>query len=95
MLDKVVREKCHDNTDNAAVQDQAMKFLQMFRAGKTHDQTISDSKAQLSGWRERQRVGQPPAARFNYFGFAVLRGLAQEGWSDRNVLPSNICQHWI
>jgi hypothetical protein len=42
MLDKVAKEKFHDNADDATVRDQAIKFLQMFRAGKTHDQTIVD-----------------------------------------------------
>ncbi len=42
MLDKIVKEKFHDNADDAAVRDQAIKFLQMFRASTTRDQTIVD-----------------------------------------------------
>lgn len=42
MLDKVVKEKFHDNVDDTAVRDQAIKFLHMFRTGTTHDQTIVD-----------------------------------------------------
>jgi hypothetical protein len=42
MLDKVVKEKFHDNADDAAVRDQMLKFLRMFRAGTTRDQTIVD-----------------------------------------------------
>ena len=42
MLDKVVKEKFHDNADDAAVRDQMFKFLQIFRASTTHDQTIVD-----------------------------------------------------
>jgi hypothetical protein len=38
MLDKVVKEKFQDNADDAAVWDQAIKFLHMFRSGATHDQ---------------------------------------------------------
>ena len=30
MLDKVVKEKFHDNPDDAAVRNQMIKFLQMF-----------------------------------------------------------------
>ena len=42
MLDKVVKEKFHDNPDDAAVQDSAGAFIEMFRRSKTHDQTIVD-----------------------------------------------------
>jgi hypothetical protein len=42
MLDKVIREKFHDNTDDHAVILQGDTFARMFRAGKTHDQTIVD-----------------------------------------------------
>src|SRR6266849_2421859 len=42
MLDKVLKEKFHDNADDAAVRDQALKFLRMFRASTTRDQTIVD-----------------------------------------------------
>lgn len=42
MLDKVVKEKFHDNTDDASVRAQAMTFLLMFRACRNHDQTIVD-----------------------------------------------------
>ena len=42
MFDKVVKEKFHDNVDDAAVRNQAIKFLHMFRSGTTHDQTIVD-----------------------------------------------------
>jgi hypothetical protein len=40
MLDKVVKERFHNNADDTAVRNQAIKFLQMFRAGTTRDQTI-------------------------------------------------------
>lgn len=42
MLDKVMKEKFHENVEDAAVRDQALKFLQMFRAAKGRDQTIVD-----------------------------------------------------
>jgi len=42
MFDKVVREKFQDSTDDAAVRDQAIKMLKMFRAGKTHGRIITD-----------------------------------------------------
>jgi hypothetical protein len=42
MLDKVVKEKFHDNADDVAVRDQGTKFLQMFRASATRNQTIVD-----------------------------------------------------
>src|SRR5260370_16991062 len=42
MLDKVVKEKFHHNADDPAVRDQAIKFLKMFRASTTRDQTIVD-----------------------------------------------------
>jgi hypothetical protein len=42
MFDRVAKEKFHDNADDTAVRDQAIKFLKMFRAGKTHAQTIVD-----------------------------------------------------
>jgi len=42
MLDKVVKEKFHDNADDTAVRNQAIKFLQMLRASTTRNQTIID-----------------------------------------------------
>src|SRR2546422_9052012 len=42
MLDKVVKEKFHDNADDPAVRDQAIKFVQMFHASTIRDQTIVD-----------------------------------------------------
>jgi len=42
MVDNVVKEKFHDNADEAAVRDQALKFLQIFRASMTRNQTIVD-----------------------------------------------------
>ncbi len=42
MLDKVVKEKFHGNADDTAVRNQAIKFLQMFCASTTRDQTIVD-----------------------------------------------------
>lgn len=42
MFDKVVREKFQDNVDDPAVRNQAIEMLKMFRAGKTHDQIITD-----------------------------------------------------
>ncbi len=43
MLDKVVKEKFHDNAkSNTAVRNQAIKFLQIFRASTARDQTIVD-----------------------------------------------------
>lgn len=42
MLDKVVKEKFHDNADDTAVRNQAIKLLQIFRASRTRDQTIVD-----------------------------------------------------
>jgi hypothetical protein len=42
MLDKVIREKFQENTDDRSVSLQAAVLLRIFRAGKTHDQTIVD-----------------------------------------------------
>jgi hypothetical protein len=42
MLDKVIREKFQDNTDDRSVSLQAAALLRIFRAGKTHDQAITD-----------------------------------------------------
>lgn len=42
MLDRVVKEKFHDNADDPAVRNQAIKFVQMFRASTTRHQTIVD-----------------------------------------------------
>lgn len=42
MMDKVIREKFHDNADDRAVMLQAAALARMFRAGRTHDQTIVD-----------------------------------------------------
>jgi len=42
MLDKVIREKFHDNTDDRSVSLQAATLMRIFRAGKTHEQTIVD-----------------------------------------------------
>jgi len=42
MLDRVVKEKFQNSTNDAAVRDQATKFLQMFRAATSRDQTIVD-----------------------------------------------------
>ena len=42
LLDKVVKEKFHNNADDTGVRNQAIKFLQMFRTCTTRDQTIVD-----------------------------------------------------
>jgi hypothetical protein len=42
MFDRVVKETFHDNADDNAVRDQAIQFLKIFRAGRTHDQIIVD-----------------------------------------------------
>lgn len=42
MFDRVLMEKFHDNADDNAVRNQAIQFLKIFRAGRTHDQIIVD-----------------------------------------------------
>jgi hypothetical protein len=42
MFDRVIREKFQENTDDRSVILQAAALARMFRAGKTHDQTIGD-----------------------------------------------------
>ena len=42
MLDRVVKEKFHDNADDIAMRNQAIKFLQILRASTTRNQTIVD-----------------------------------------------------
>jgi len=42
MFDRVVKEKFHDNADDIAVRNQAIKFLQMLRASTTRNQTMID-----------------------------------------------------
>lgn len=42
MLDKIVKEKFHDNADDTAVRGQAIAFLKMFRASTIRDQPIVD-----------------------------------------------------
>jgi hypothetical protein len=51
MLDRVVKEKFHDNAEDAAVRDQAIKFLQMFRASRrpeAADRFISPDRCPLT-----------------------------------------------
>ena len=41
MLDEVVKEKFHDDADDVAVRNQAIKFLQISSASTTRNQTCS------------------------------------------------------
>jgi len=60
MFDKVVREKFQENTDDNAVFEQAVKFTQMFRAGKTHDQVVVDiMHASRFSRRNSEPAGRP------------------------------------
>ena len=42
MLDAVMREKFYNNTNDAAVRDQADKLMRLFRESKSHPQVIAD-----------------------------------------------------
>jgi hypothetical protein len=73
MFDKVVKEKFQDNVDDPAVRDQAIKMLAMFRAGKTHDQIITDV---LQAARAARRTSAEGVAEIGFlmgmqFGFEL------------------------
>jgi len=42
MFDRLVKVKFHDNADDAAVRDQALKLVEMIRASKLRTQILAD-----------------------------------------------------
>ena len=80
-LDKVVREKFHDNADDPAVRDQAIRFLQTFRASRTRDQTIADilQAARISRFDSKEGIAEIGFVMGVQYGFELAQSFPPLG----------------
>jgi len=81
MLDRVVREKFHDNADDDAVRDQATTFLRTFQASRAHDQTIVDilHASRASRHDSKEGIAEIAFVMGMQFGFELVQSLPPLG----------------
>jgi hypothetical protein len=75
MLDKIVKENFHDNASEAAVRNQAIKFVQMFRASTIRDQSIIDilNASQRSRRHFKEGIAEIAFVMGMQYGFELAR----------------------
>lgn len=73
MFDLVVKEKFQNSANDAAMQDQATKLLQMFQASQSHDQTIVDilHASKFSRRKSKQDIAEIGFLMGLQFGFEL------------------------
>ena len=73
MFDKALREKFQDNTDDAAVQEQAVKLLQLHHASQLRELILVDimRAAKVSGHTSREQTAEIAFCMGLQFGFEL------------------------
>jgi hypothetical protein len=73
MFDKTLREKFHDNPDDAAVQKQAIRLLQLHHASKMRESILVDimHAAKVSGNTSKEQIAEIAFCMGLQFGFEL------------------------